>query len=203
MRSIIRTLLVFGTLLVVAFSLAAWAQAPVPPAEKAVAAVKQLDPAFAVEGGTGHVWAGSGSYLYNLDSSEWQVHLAGTVFLTPHHGLTLAVGRDGATIIEWLNEHNFTTRTFEPFTFRYTVVDLCYRYTVNPSDKARVFLFAGPAGYFAGDTRKFGLMGGIGAEYGFTPHWYAAVRLTYRHVQDFYLPVANFAETRLSLGYRF
>lgn len=187
--------------LVLLVALVALPSAAQTPQDKEAA--QTLAPTFSAELGTGHIWAGSGSYLYNLDSSEWQAHLAGTCFLTPHHGVTLAVGRDGATILEWLNEHKFTTLQPEPFSFRYTVVDLSYRYTVNPADKTRVFLYAGPSGYFAGDLHKIGLMAGIGAEYGFTPHWYAAVRLTYRHVQDFVLPVANFAETRLAVGYRF
>ena len=203
MRNCGRIMILALAAFLLAFALAAQTAQPAAPAAPATPAKAALDPAFAIELGTGHIWTGAGNYMYNLDSAQWQVHAAVSMYLTPHHGLTLAVARDGATVIEYLNEHNFTALKPASFSYRYTVVDLAYRYTINPADKARVFLTAGPSAYFAGDLKKTGVMAGVGLEYGFTPHLFAGVKLSFRHVADFIVPQANVAETRLSVGYRF
>lgn len=191
------------TFLLMLLCVSALGQTPGAAAPAAPAKAATLDPAFAIELGTGHIWTGSGNYAYNLDSAQWQVHLAASCYLTPHHGIMLAVGRDGATIIEYLHEHNFTTLTPKEFAYRYTIVDLAYRYTINPDDKAKIFLMLGPSGYFAGDLKKAGIMAGAGLDYGFTPNWFASVKLSFRHVAEFIVPQANVIETRLSVGYRF
>ena len=206
MRNCWRFLVLALVAFLLTFALAAQTAAPavVAPAAPATPANAGFSPVFSITLGTGHIWTGSGNYAYNLDSSEWQVHAAVTMFLTPHHGLMLAAGRDGATLIEYLHTHNYTVLEPRPLTYRYTVVDLAYRYSSNPGDKANVFVYAGPSGYFAGEDHKFGLVAGAGLEYGFTDHWALSATLAFRHVSNFLkIDQANFGETRLGLVYRF
>lgn len=206
MRNCWRFLVLALVAFLLTFALAAQTAAPavVAPAAPATPANAGFSPVFSITLGTGHIWTGSGNYAYNLDSSEWQVHAAVTMFLTPHHGLMLAAGRDGATLIEYLHTHNYTVLEPRPLTYRYTVVDLAYRYSINPGDKANVFVYAGPSGYFAGEDHKFGLVAGAGLEYGFTDHWALSATLAFRHVSNFLkIDQANFGETRLGLVYRF
>ncbi|MEW5763704.1 MAG: outer membrane beta-barrel protein [Acidobacteriota bacterium] len=160
-------------------------------------------PAFSVQIGTGHLWTGSGNYAYSLDSTQWQVSLAGSVYLTPRHGVTVAIARDGATLVEWARRHNFDTFDAPAFSYEYTLVDLAYRYTVNPGEKACVYTLIGPTGYFHGDTERLGVMGAVGLDYDLTARWFLNGQVAFRHVSRFLVPQANVVETRLALGYRF
>lgn len=155
---------------------------------------------MSVEVGTGHIWTGTGNYAYNLDSAHWQVHVGGAYNFTNHQAVRLDVARDGATVVNWLHRHNFTRKVFNDY--EYTVIDLGYQYTFMPNSKASPFAYGGLSEYTDDGLWKSGFVVGGGLRFNLNKHWYISTTVAYRHVEDFIVPVANVAETRIGIGWR-
>jgi hypothetical protein len=213
----------FITFLAVALSMGALAQAPAPAPEVAASPAAPPLPTKFVETpkveirevidtgnpypwvvslGTGHIWTGSGSYGYNLDSAEWQVQGSIRWDIGRRFGVGLGIARDTATIQKWFVEHNFTT-VEPPKAYSYTATDLYATYAFNPDDKARIYALLGGTWFKSGDLSKGGYVGGLGLEYAVTKRAFVGFTVKIRHVQDFLVPVANVAETSLQVGFRF
>jgi len=160
-------------------------------------------PTMAVTVGTGHIWTGSGSYDSTLLSAEWQIRAGFQWNLSERYGLEFNFTRDGAEIVDWLEEHQFTSEAADSETYRYTVTDLGGFFVLNPEDKASIIFSGGGSMYKEGDLEKAGFYAGVGLHYDITDRSFVAVTLRYRHVQDFIVPNANVVETGVAVGLRF
>lgn len=184
----------------VALALVALAALPLT-AQEAPPADEEAYP-FAVTLGTGHIWTGAGSYGKSVETAEAQVHVGAYWRFTDRFGLTFEFVRDSAEIEDWFYEHSFKGAPSESL-HRYSATDVAATFTVNPGDRACIYLMAGGTWYKAGDLSKAGWLAGAGLDFAITERAFVRATIKYRHVEDFLVPVANVAETGIALGFRF
>lgn len=158
---------------------------------------------FAVTLGFGQVaTAASGNALAYDVSFQTNYTFAGRYDFTPKFGFGLAATQDTVKLARWLVVHNFTSPV-ENSNYQYLAVDALVFYYPVKTDKAALFLMAGPTYYHATGLDKVGLTAGVGADYALTRHLFLETSVKFRHVQDFLVPVASVFDAGLYFGWRF
>ena len=159
---------------------------------------------FTLSGGVGQVFVSSSGNLFastvDMEANLW---LSGEFAFSDHFAAAATYTRDTAKVEAWLVKHNFVERTVEKYA--YNRFDLAAEYIWNPSDKAVLYLKAGPSLFWLGDASALGLHAALGMRAKLTEHLGAITEIGYFHVQDF-LPeprVANAGEVRVGLSWRF
>jgi hypothetical protein len=164
-------------------------------------------PPYQVYAGVGQLaTATSGNAIAYQTDFQTNFHVGFRYFPTPKFALDATYIHDNVRVGKWLIEHNFGQLIQGPVQgYEYSALGIYAEYWPIRTLTGGVFVFAGPQGFFGTGNQPstMGVAAGVGAQYVLGGRFFLESKVTYWHVQNFLLPVANVYGASLSIGYQF